>query len=167
MSAPRGQPLQPATPHESPALWAPRLARVLDRQRDLYLRLDALSRTQADAIHAEDTDGLLSILAQRQALIDDIAALNEDLAPFVDRWDDLAPRLSPEQRAPLRARFDEVAQLVKEIADRDDADRRVLESRRAVVAAELNSLSSARGAVRAYAGADRGAPSPRYQDRTG
>lgn len=151
--------------HDEPSVWAPRLARVLDDQRALYQQLDGLSRAQAALITAEDTDSLLEVLGRRQVLIDAIAALNEELAPFAERWDDLAPRLDAPQRSRLRAGFDEVSRLVTEIAQRDDADRRLLEARRNAVGSELGAVSHARGAVRAYARPDHAAP--RYQDRTG
>jgi len=151
--------------HDEPAVWAPRLARVLDEQRGLYEQLDALSRSQAALIGAENTDALLEVLGRRQVLIDAIASLNEELAPFAERWDELAPRLDTHQRLRLRSGFDAVSGLVAEIARRDDADRRLLEARRNAIGAELGTVSHARGAVRAYARPEHAAP--RYQDRTG
>lgn len=171
MAIDRGTPqageARPAS-HDDPGVWAPRLLRILDRQRDLYQRLDALSRTQEALIESDETDRLLEVLGSRQTLVDEIGALNEELSPFAERWDDLSTRLDPARRSALRARFDEVAALVGGIAERDEADRRRLESRRAAVGSQLNGLHNARGAVRAYEDRHRAdQASPRFQDRTG
>lgn len=148
-----------------PNLWAPRLARILDRQRDLYVELEGLSRTQGEFIETDDSDGLMDVLARRQAIVDQVVALNDELAPFARRWEELAPRLPAAHREALRTRFDDVARLVESIQQRDDADRRALESRRASVGSELEGLARARGAAAAYAKRNPGGPM--YQDRTG
>ena len=157
--------------HGNPDVWAPRLARVLDRQREIYERLELISLSQAQLISEDQTDDLLSVLGQRQSLIEQLSALNDELAPFAERWNELAPRLSEEHREALRQRFDDVGRLVESITRRDEGDRRALEARRSTVGNELQSLTRSRGAVAAYARAQtpggREAPDPRFQDRRG
>ncbi len=157
--------------HGSAEVWAPRLARVLDRQREVYERLESLSLSQAGLIQADETDRLLDVLGERQRLIEQLGALNEELAPFTERWGELAPRLSEPMREELRRRFDDVSRLVGSIAERDEADRCALEARRGAVGRELEMVSRGRGALSAYARSQGGGPesgsNPRYQDRHG
>lgn len=168
MTAPaRDIPALPS-PMGDPAEWTPRIAGVLDRQISLYAELDQLSVSQAAIIEAEDSDALLTVLARRQNLIEGVERLNDELGPFRQQWDVLAPRLSEPQRQTLRQRLDRIAHLVELIAARDEADRRAMETRRARLSVEMGTASKARGAVAAYAAGGRApAPSPRFQDHQG
>lgn len=161
-SAPMGA---PDGIHGNPEVWAPRLARVLDRQREIYERLELLSLSQAALINEDQTDDLLAVLGQRQSLIEQLTALNDEMAPFAERWSELAPRLSEHHRSALRQRFDDVGRLVESITRRDEGDRRALEARRSSVGSELQSLTRSRGAVAAYSRAQ--TPEARFQDRRG
>lgn len=145
--------------------WAPRLGRILERQRELYERLDSLSREQSGHIERGDTDGLLGLLGQRQTVIDEISRLNDEVAPFAKDWEALSAGLSEGQRADLRRKFDVVAGLVQAITSRDDADRRLLEERRGRMGDELSAMSKARSAMNAYTRGG-GRVSPRYEDRS-
>lgn len=140
----------PAAPHPNPEIWVPRLARILDRQLSLYGQLAALAAEQSRFIDAEETDGLLEILGRRERLIEQIALTNTEVAPFTQSWDRLAPTLPSRHRIELRQRFDSVAKLVDQIAERDDADRKRLEVRRAQIGQEIEGLSNVRGAINAY-----------------
>jgi flagellar biosynthesis/type III secretory pathway chaperone len=152
--------------HEDPEVWAPRLLRILDRQHGLYQRLEGLSRAQGEHIRAERTDSLLEVLGQRQTLIDELGALNEEIAPFVQKWDQIAPLLPERHRAVLRERFASVAALVDEIATRDEADRRTLESKRSEIEGLLRDVPQARGAIAAY-GRSAAPGAAVFQDRRG
>ncbi len=164
-------PLGSGDVHDNPDIWAPRLARILDRQREVYERLELLSLSQAQLIHEDQTDDLLTVLGQRQSLIEQLTALNDELTPFTERWSELSVRLSERHRDDLRRRFDDVGRLVDSITRRDEADRRALEARRSSVGSELQSLTRTKGAVAAYARAQspgvRESPDPRFQDRRG
>ena len=146
--------------------WAPRLARIVARQRDLYRQLDQLSRTQSQFISQDRTEELLGVLGRRQQLIDELGRLNEQMAPFVAQWNELSESLPKRERALLRESFDEVSLLVVGIGQRDDADRRALESRKAQIGGEISGIVNGRGAVSAYAGRS-GSAEPRFQDREG
>lgn len=151
-------------PHDDPSVWAPRLARILDTQLELYTRLDALGPEQRRCIDEQAPERLLDVLARRQSIIEEIQAANELIEPFSRDWSRLAPALSESQRAALRERFDRVAALVEAICRRDDDDRRALELERARVGSELGTVARARGAVNAYG--KPGESGPRFQDRS-
>jgi len=149
-------------------VWLPRLRRILDQQAGLYQQLDTLSRQQSDHVRSGETDRLIGVLGRRQALIEQITALNAELEPFTSNWDRLAPSLEAEQRDALRERIDTLDQLMDDIAGRDEADREALERRRNQLDDEIGSLAAKKSAVSAYAGSPSSASvAPRFQNRTG
>lgn len=160
---------QPATSaHSDPNIWAPRLSRLLDEAIDLYTRLDALAQRQAQLIESEDHDALLVVLADRQVVVDRIAAHATHLDPFTSRWNELEPNLTSDHREVLRPRLDRLATLMDAIVKRDESDRHRLATMRDTTANELASLGRNQRAASAYnAGPGTLQTPPRYQDRTG
>lgn len=160
----------PSSPTPAPAVWAPRLARILERQRDLCLSLDAMSARQNDLVAADDTDALLGLLGQRQAVVDELTALSAELEPLKTVWESESWRLPPDQRTRITGFVEEIGRLVEGIGRRDESARLRLEERRAAVARELAGISRGRGAVAAYSGgatAPNRHTEPRYEDRRG
>jgi hypothetical protein len=155
----------PGGPGDDPALWGPRLRRLIGEQCDLCRRVEALGERQARCVLEDDTDGLLRLLAERQSLLDRLGVLSEQTAPYRSGWESWAPRLPAAEREAMRRLIAEMAATVERIAARDDADRGLLERRRARLAEGLSSLQRGRGALAAYAGdAQHG---PTYQDQEG
>lgn len=139
------------------------VAAGLSRQLELYRRLEGLSRRQSTLIEDDDTDHLLAVLGERQAVVDEIAAIGADLEPIRQQWEPFLQSLPPATREQLRALVDTLAELAGLVAGRDEADRERLESRRSAVGRELASLARGRSAVVAYGG--KAGTVPFYQDR--
>ena len=137
---------------------------LLDTQHELFDRLDALSQQQSAFIRADETDRLLHLLTERQRVIDQIAGTNARLEPYRGRWEAFMDELAPTNRERVRKRLDAVAKLADQIAQRDEVDRRELQTRRDAMAVELTKIDNGRGAVAAYGGR-RPMSSPRFQDR--
>jgi hypothetical protein len=152
----------PAGPCGDPALWAPRLRRLIGEQCDLCRQIEAMGERQARCVLEDDTDGLLRVLAERQSLLDRLGALSEQTAPYRSGWERWALELPADEREAMRRLIGEMAASVERIAARDDADRGTLERRRARLAEGLSSVRRGRGALAAYAGD--GPQGPRYQD---
>jgi hypothetical protein len=140
-----------------------RVGRALARQLDLYRRLDSLSRRQGVLIDDDDTDGLLTVLGERQAIVDEIAAIGASLEPIRHRWEAFLQGLPASTREHMRSLVDALAEVAGVVAGRDEADRGRLELRRTAVGRELASVARGRSAVVAYGGP--GAPVPFFQDR--
>ena len=137
--------------------------RLLEQQQQLFSQLDAMSQRQSELIEAQDTDRLLSILAERQGVIDRIAQTSVRLEPYRASWDAVMGGLDELGRVRVRRRLDVLAETAERIARRDEADRRMLEVRRDAVAGEMMQVSRGRGALAAYQnGRESG---PRMQDR--
>jgi len=160
----RGEGLRP---HENPEVWAPRLERVLGRQVGLYEELDRLGGQQSELVQAGDADRLIGLLARRQELIDQVTELNRELEPFTSQWETLVERLPSRHREQIQAQIARLGELVETITRRDKADHEALETRRAALASDMNSLGRSRAAVAAYGAKAPKAPSPRYQDTEG
>ncbi len=161
------------SPIPSPALWAPRLARILERQRDLCLSLDAMSVRQSELVAADDTDALLGLLGERQTVVDELTALSAELEPLKAVWEAEGSRLPAEQRDRITGFVEEIGRLVEGIGRRDESARLRLEERRAAISRELAGISRGRGAVAAYSGGAAGPLAanrhiePQYEDRRG
>ncbi|MEM1072309.1 MAG: flagellar export chaperone FlgN [Planctomycetota bacterium] len=139
-----------------------RLVSLLDQQIDLYGTLDELSKRQHDIVETDDTDSLLRVLAERQSVINRIANLARALEPFRSDWDANVNRLPDTERVRIRARLDELAIVMEQIARRDEHDRDVIEQRRSAIGQELGGAKRTGVALSAYGGQARG---PRFQDR--
>ena len=144
---------------------AARLARLVEEQRDAFRDLARLSESQASMIEGDDADGLLRVLTERQGVVDRIASLGEELAPFNDRWDELLPRVPDADRERIGGAVQELHELARQVEERDRADRDSLERRRNAMVDQLAGVAKGRGAINAYR--SRTSNSPRYQDRQG
>ncbi len=154
--------------HQDHSVWLPALTRLLDEQCGLCERLEALSDKQSRAVAAGDTDGLLRILGEREAVVGRVTGINAELEPFRSSRDRALGSLPPAQRDAVVQRVGRIAALVESVRARDDVDRAVLEKQRAAVGVELAAMSRGRGASAAYAGASAGTYSgPKFQDRKG
>lgn len=150
----------------SPVEAAQVIARRLSEQADLYAQLVVMGQRQLDLIRSNDTDSLLTLLGQRQRLLDQITALNRGLGPLQAILDAQPEAISPEHRAGLRELSERIGNLVREIQSLDEAGRSALTAGRDGVRHELDLVARARRAAGAYASAPR-VVTPQYQDRSG
>lgn len=155
------------TAHDDPLVWAPRLARFLDESIALYEHLLELAQRQTALIENQEHDSLLTLLTDRQKLVEQIAEHATLLDPFTSRWSDLEELLSSDQRDELRPRLDRLSTLMQDIVRCDETDRERLAKMRDDAARQLTTLDQNRRAASAYSGAHSPPAPPRYQDRTG
>jgi hypothetical protein len=148
-----------------PVDWAPRLAGILDEQRRLCGELERLSGQQGERIHSGDTNALMSVLGERQEIIDRLTHLNSELEPYRREWDWCMGRLPANQREGMEQTVRELGEMIDRIWASDDADRAELERRRSAVSSELSNLSRGRVAMSAY-GVRPAGTGPMYQDRS-
>ncbi len=151
------------TMRQAPA-WHAQAVALLTRQEELLQQLDQLSQRQSDLIAAGDTEMLLSVLTDRQPIVEQIAGTTEQLAKARVAWADL-PDSDP-WRAGISERMRRSSDLAAAIAMRDREDEAAMRRAGDAIAAELGSLGRQRNAAAAYA---TGTPSTgaRLQDREG
>jgi hypothetical protein len=154
------------TPRAGEHGWLVDLVAALDRQRDLLGRLDELSRDTGPLIDAHDAGPLMSMIAEREQVVQ---SLRNDLAAniaLVEAWTVGRSRISDADRRLVQHRFDDLACLRDRIADRDAADARRLTARRDSILREMATLRGASAAAGAYdAPTSCDASAPRFQDR--
>jgi len=89
------------SPTDAPAGWLPTLTTILDEQDASTSELEALSEKQASLIERAETDELLSLLGQRQRLLDAALTSAHRLEPFVEQWDEFMGALPVEPLADI------------------------------------------------------------------
>lgn len=154
-----------AVDQDSPESVYRALVRLLESQTSLYGQLDALSDRQRAIIEEDDADRLLSVLGERQTIVDRIAMTNRDLEPVRSVWERILERVRSDWRADVAKRLDGLSVLAGRIARRDDEDRQKLAARRNAIAGELASMTTTKRAVSAYGQASPDSRAARFQDR--
>jgi len=123
---------------------------MLARQRDLYQSLDELSGKQQAVIAEGQAEALLSVLSERQVIVDQLTRINQDLAPLRGRMTEIADAASESKRQSLRSLVGEVQGLLQSIITRDEQDKQTLETSKARVGQELARVNTAPAAIHAY-----------------
>ena len=140
---------------------------LLAGQRDLYRQLKALSDQQTRCIHEGATEQLLSVLSDRQAVIESLSRSNAELAPYRDRWGDLTASAQPEQRRQVREALDEIERVLREIVEQDERDRVELKGVQQQIGAQLSQVGKASRAIKAYGPTTARPQTPTFTDRQG
>lgn len=144
---------------------AGRLIRLVEAQRDAFRDLERLAADQAELIERDDAEGLLRVLSRRQGVVDQIASLGEELAPFAQRWDEVLAGAPAVERERLESVVRDLHEVARRVTEKDETDRAMLERRRNAMVDQLAGVARGRGAVNAYRQRESGGP--RYQDREG
>lgn len=128
-----------------------RLIELLTEQRDHYQRLRRLSEQQRSLICGDRPEQLLSILQERQALVNALTRLNAHLAPFRREWDEMYAALPETARHAAGTLLTEINAALQVILQNDQQDGDLLAAKKQLVADELSELGGSRAASAAYA----------------
>ncbi|MCC6681690.1 MAG: flagellar export chaperone FlgN [Phycisphaeraceae bacterium] len=138
---------------------------LLQQQRDGYVQLLEIGRDQSQLIQDGQPEQLLTLLSQRQKLIDDLARLGRRVAAVQDRWRQVSDQLDGAHTQQVRSLVAQVEQLLSQIIAQDEKDRAQLEAAHKQTAQQLSRTAAAPRALNAYKAA---VPLvPRYTDRNG
>lgn len=136
---------------------------LVEQQAGLYRRLKRLTSRQRDLVRAEDPSDLLSLLAERRQLTDELALSAGEMTQVRDRWSELGAELSAPERERTEKLLAEIRAAAGEIMASDSQDMGMLEVRKRRVGAELSRLP-ARGAMLTAYGAKSQAERPDRMD---
>jgi len=150
--------------HGEPDVWLPRLHRLLADQIELASRIGAIDLRKAVALAGGDMETYLATLDERQPVIDELTALNEELRPFADRFTLLAASLKDEQREAVFAQAGRLDAALAAITRQDEVEARVIAQRRDQAAQELAGIRTGHAALGAYAPPPPVAPQSHDQD---
>ncbi len=128
---------------------------LLRRQHDLYSRLHRLAERQRGLIAANDAGTLLTLLGDRQKLVESLLEVGQELAPHRASWARTRETLGEQDRGEAERILAEVSQLLGQVIAADENDARLLSARKAHNAASLQTLRSDQQAVSAYAASAR------------
>lgn len=127
-----------------------RLIQLLTQQRLLYRQLQDLARKQHLLVDGKDPEGLLRLLAGRQRLIDRLSAIDRQLEPIRQDWQQVAATLPAQQREEALALVAQVKEILGDIVHRDQEDSGALAHARDDVGHELRLASKGKRVNRAY-----------------
>lgn len=146
--------------------WSEALLDVLDRQQALADRLADLSNRQQALIDTNRTDELLSLLGQRQQVVDQFLSVQDRFAELTAEFDQRLDSLDAARRSVLRARIDAISGQLDTIMRSDQSDQQRLESARGGVVNDIEKIGASRRAGSAY-GTPKARQGARYADERG
>lgn len=132
---------------------AERLLTLLRKQNDLYRRLRNLAERQRSLVAEDDIQPLLSLLGERQQVVDGLVLVNHDLAPYRNGWLERYGALNEPTRQQVAALLEEANNSLSLILQNDQRDTATLSAKRMAVAEQLVTADSAGRASAAYSAA--------------
>lgn len=127
-----------------------RLIELLTHQRSLYRKLKTLAERQKTLVMRDDTEMLITLLADRQRLVDGLVKLNEQIAPYRRNWSEFYSSLAVDKRDEIADLLEEVNASLGTILQNDARDTAMMTVRRERVAAEMGEVDGGRRACAAY-----------------
>lgn len=128
------------------------LATLLRQQHALYQRLREMSDRQRHALEHGSTQELLTVLGQRQGVVDELTEVAGGLSAVGGRWSDLVAELDDDERGELQRVTREVQRLAEEVMRRDEDDQSELRGMRQRKGEELGAMHHNQAAAAAYRG---------------
>jgi hypothetical protein len=128
---------------------------LLRRQQALYGRLHRLAERQRGLIATNDSGSLLTLLGDRQKLVESLMQVSQELAPHRDAWAKTRRSLSKEDQAEADHILADVSRMLGQVISADERDARLLSARKAQTAGALQELRCDQQAVSAYAASAR------------
>ena len=126
------------------------LVRALSGQKSLYGQILALARQQSGHVAGGEGDALMTVLAARHRLIEQVAPLDRQLQPFKGRWQAILDGLPTADRKQVGGLLQDVQRLLGEILDQDERDKEALMKQKTAVSSEIKRTVSGAALNRAY-----------------
>lgn len=139
---------------------------ALAEQVNCYRRLAKLAMVQHQHIQHSRTEELLAVLRDRQEVLDQLAALQQVVAPAKAKWNEFLLQLTPADRRQAETLLAETRQLLEQITAADKKDVLVLQQRKLNLGRQIAKTSTARQVNRNYAAAAYGTPKPKMDFTT-
>ena len=123
---------------------------ALSRQKAIYVQILALAKQQGGHVAAGESEALMTVLAARNRLIQEVAPLDRELQPYKVRWQQVLDGLPTADRRVVGELLQEVQRLLGEILAQDERDKESLMRQKSAVGVELNRSVSGAALNRAY-----------------
>lgn len=128
--------------------------RLLRKQAQLYGRLATYSGRQRRLVSDDDIGTLLTLLADRQRLSQELTHVASRLAPIRHNWSTFRSHLTQDQRKEAEALIDDAERQLRQVMEEDERDAHVLAGRKRLAADALQTAHQDGKALAAYRGAD-------------
>ena len=126
------------------------LVRALTAQKGLYVQILALAKQQSGLVATGESEALMSVLAARSRLIEQVAPLDRELQPFKGHWQEVLDGLPTSDRKVVGGLLQEVQRLLSEILATDERDKESLVRQKTFVGAEIKRTVNGAALHRAY-----------------
>lgn len=126
---------------------------ALQEQVGCYRRLARLAGLQHEHVQQSATESLLEVLVQRQAVLEQIAALEPTVSAARRRWVEFLDELDHAEREQAELLLAESRKLLEEIMAADQDDTLVLQQRKLNLGRQIHQASAGRQVNRSYAAA--------------
>ena len=137
----------------------------LDRQRSLLEDLFRLAESQGRLIQSSEHDSLLSLVHERQAIVEQLVGIRSNLVEMAEKLRARAEFLSDQDRESLQLQIDETRELSRKVLAIDTQDVDSLIENRSSCQEKLAGITHTMNARRGYQSS--GQSSPRYADAQG
>jgi hypothetical protein len=126
------------------------LIRALSGQKSLYMQILSLARQQSEYVATGESESLMSVLAARSRLIEQVAPLDRELQPYKGRWQEVLDGLPTAERKAVGGLLQEVQRLLSDILAQDERDKESLVRQKTDIGAEIQRTVSGAAVARAY-----------------
>lgn len=123
---------------------------LLRRQQDLYKQLSTLAAQQSEFVRTGATEKLMTVLASRSRIIEQIEPLDKQIQPYRANWDATLTGMPEQDRAAVQSLMAEVQQMLANILKQDEEDRKLLMEQKEEVGAQINKTVTGVQLNRAY-----------------
>jgi hypothetical protein len=115
----------------------PTLVKALTGQKALYMQILALAKQQSQYVATGENESLMTVLAARARLIEQVAPLDRELQPYKGRWQEVLDGLPGKDREAVGGLLKEVSGLLGEILAQDEVDKEKLVQQKTEVGVEI------------------------------
>jgi hypothetical protein len=140
---------------------------MLTEQRDGYGRLCALAARQHEMIDRNDPETLLTVLTERQRIVNALASGNVALGPYLADWPRTLESLPNAARAQVERLLDDIRATAAAVMQRDREDSAMLAARKQLLGQAVSGMGGAVTANAAYARGSAAAEGNESTDLTG
>lgn len=140
---------------------AERFLELLRRREEKYSEMVAAAEGQKKFLASSDLDGLMALVARKQALMAEIGELEKEIAPVKERWPEVRAGLDPETVRRVEEAVGRTRKVLETLVRLEDEGRALMKDRRASTLEDLKGLMTKKKARGAYGG---GAADARFFD---
>ncbi len=131
---------------------------ALEQQVGCYRKLAKLAELQHVYVQQSQTEELLGVLQSRQVVLDQVADLEQTIAPVKKRWTNYIAEIAADDRSLAESLLAETRKLLEQITTADRNDALVLQQRKLNIGKQINQATAAKQINRVYTAAAYGSP---------